>query len=145
MTFAHILVIGWIFTAGCVPFDDSGFTNTVNTDRGDCNTQYYSVFKNASHIGINVNALIIDHINIRGGMDSWQYPETIDNWTPYRVKFSIGADFSLYDFCNKDFNAILSIDRYCNHPINTWGHTEGKTDNAYLEIKLTVKGTKNIF
>jgi hypothetical protein len=145
MTFAHILVIGWMFTAGFVPFDQNGFTKTINTATGDYDLQYYSIFDNTTHVGMSVNALVIDHINVRGSIESWQYPRQIDNWMPYRVKFSIGADVSLFNFYNNDFNAILSVDRYCAHPVNVCGDTEGKTNNAYLEIKLTIKGTKDIF
>jgi len=139
MIFTHLLIVGWMFTAGFVPFDQSGFTNT------DYNTQYLSEFDNTTHIDMNVNALFIDHINVHGAIDSWQYPVTIGNWTPYRVKFDIGADISLFNFYNNDFNVLLSVDRWCAHPVNICGKTAGKTNNAYLEIKLTVKGTKNIF
>jgi hypothetical protein len=42
----------------------------------------------------------------------------------------------------KDCNVEISN---CVHPVNICGDTEGKTNNAYLEVKLTVKGTRNIF
>lgn len=135
--FNHILVIGWMFMAGWVPFDDNGFTKY--------NNQFYSDYKNSTHIDMEFNALFIDHINVRGGIESWQYPVAIDDWTPYKIKFNIGMDLSLFEFNKKEFNVYLSVDRYCSHPVNLWNNTAGCVNNAYCEVSIKFKGTADIF
>ena len=143
--FSKILVIGWMFTAGWCPFDTTGYTYTKNTEYQRIVRQYNSFNDNSSHVGMAFNAVIIDHINVRGSIDSWQVPIEWSNWSPYRVKYGIGADVSLFKFDEQKFNVLLSIDRSCSHPLHLWSRDSGDTNTAYCEVRLTVKGTADIF
>jgi len=140
--FNNILVIGWMFLAGWVPMDDAGFTIQENNREPKI---YTSEFSGVSHIEMAFNALLFDHINLRGSIDSWQYPRKINSWTPYKEKFSIGADFSMLEFDEKKFNIILSIDRSCSHPLRVWNNKTGSVDTSYCEVSLKFKGTTKIF
>lgn len=135
--FTHLLLIGWIFTAGYCPIDQTGYTYN------DC--KYVQNISDTTHIGMNCNALIMDHLNIRGGIDSWQYARRISSWVPYKIGYNIGADVYLRKISSDDFNIFISIDRSCYHPVTEWGDTNGKIDSCYCEIKLTVKSSTVIF
>jgi hypothetical protein len=143
--FAHILAIGWMFTAGWCPVDSTGYTNTEYGKYMNTITQYNTTVSNSSHIGMSFNALFIDHINIRGSIDSWQEPLAWNNWSPYRIGYDIGADISLFRFNEQKFNMFLSIDRSCSHPVNAWATTNGNINTAYCEVKLVVKGNVDVF
>jgi len=138
--FEHILVIGWMFTAGFVPMDQSAFTAYSE----DTQVYRYDV-QNSTHVSMELNALFIDRINLRGSIDSWQYPKQIDDWTPYRIRYDIGADLSLFKFNDRKFNIILSVDRNCSHPVSTWNITHGCVNTAYSEISIKFTGTSDIF
>ena len=143
--FAHFLVIGWMFTAGWVPMDQSSYTKFTQAGNVTYSSQDTYAVNNAAHVGMEFNALFIDHINVHSSVDSWQYPITLDDWAPYRVKYDVGMDLSLYRFNNQEFNVILSIDRYCSHPIEAWNSTNGHVNEAYCECSISVKGNFDVF
>lgn len=136
-----ILVIGWMFTAGFCPIDHAALTDTT----GIVTTNTVDLHNNATHVGMSFNAVVLDHFNLRGSVGTWQEPLAWNNWSPYRVGYDIGADVSLMPYNDNKFNVLLSVDRSCSHPINEWGNTNGKLNTAYCEVKLTVRGTADIF
>lgn len=140
--FSKILMIGWLFTAGWCPLDNTGFGRHVFESRESSGLDLYS---NTMHTGMAFNAVILEHLNLRGRIDTWQYPQKLTSWSPYRVQYTIGADLSLFSFYDKKFNMLLSIDRYCEHPGTAWGMTSGQLNRAYCEVSLTVRGTADIF
>lgn len=81
------LVLSWGLTFGYQP---QMYQNIVcNLENKYCELDYANSF----YEDISISALALNHLHIYGNVKTYDYPEAINKWKPYRADYGIGAEF----------------------------------------------------
>lgn len=118
------LVMSWLLTLGYVP----EMQDTV------------AAMSNATTAQIGLSFETQDNrFKVYTDMQSFQYAKSPVRFSPFRIDFSIGAQFNVIDADTMTLH--LNIDHECVHPVSSHNKLEYYYSGGITVLSLTIKGS----